>query len=157
MMDRRGRVSAGILLYRKRGDLLEVFLVHPGGPFWARKDQGAWSIAKGQYDPGEDALEAARREFREETGQEVNGPFLPLPKVKQAGGKTVTAWAARGEFDPALLRSDSFSLEWPPGSGVQQSFPEVDRGAWFDLPQARRKILTGQLPLLEALAAAIPP
>lgn len=155
MTDRRSKPSAGILLFRTREGLLQVFLVHPGGPFWTRKDDGAWSIPKGEYEPGEDALQAARREFREETGQEPSGPFLPLQAVKQAGGKMVTAWAAEGDLDPTQLRSNTFSLEWPPKSGRLQSFPEVDRGAWFELPHARRKLLAAQLPLLDALAAAV--
>lgn len=152
MTDRRCKQSAGILLFRKRAGLLQVFLVHPGGPFWTHKDDGAWSIPKGEYEPGEDALQAARREFREETGQEPRGPFLPLTPVKQAGGKLVTAWAVEGDMDPTQLRSNTFSLEWPPKSGRLQSFPEVDRGAWFELQDARRKLLVAQLPLLDALA-----
>jgi predicted NUDIX family NTP pyrophosphohydrolase len=146
--------SAGLLLYRRRGGL-EVFLVHPGGPYWARKDDGAWSIPKGEPDPGEDPLAAALRELREETGFAVDGPYLPLPPVRQAGGKLVTAFAAEADADPAALRSTTFALEWPPRSGRHIDVPEVDRGDWFDLAQARTKILRGQLPLLDHLAAAL--
>ena len=156
MKHRRSKLSAGILLFRTRAGALQVFLVHPGGPFWMRKDDGAWSIPKGECEPGEDPLQAARREFREETDQEVSGFFVPLPAVKQAGGKIVTAWAVEGDLDPTQLRSNSFTLEWPPKSGRLQSFPEVDRGAWFELQHARRKLLAAQLPLLDALAAAFP-
>lgn len=149
------RHSAGILLYRWRdgrgGRELEVFLVHPGGPFWAKRDAGAWSIPKGECGDGEDPLLAARREFLEETGYAPEGPFVELGTVRQAGGKQISAWAARGEFDPARLRSNRFTLEWPPRSGRLQEFPEIDRGAWFSLPQARERLLAGQLGLLEAL------
>jgi predicted NUDIX family NTP pyrophosphohydrolase len=131
--------------------VLEVFLVHPGGPFWARKDAGAWSLAKGEYGPSEDPLEAAKREFQEETGFPAEGEFLPLGDVRQPGGKQVTAWAFRGDFDPARLRSNRFTLEWPPRSGRWREFPEVDRGAWFTLAEARRRLHPGQRPLLETL------
>jgi len=146
--------SAGLLLYRRRADL-EVFLVHPGGPYWARRDAGAWSIPKGELDPGEDPLGAALRELAEETGFGVEGPFIPLPPVRQAGGKLVTAFGAQADLDPAALRSATFPLEWPPRSGRQIDVPEVDRGAWFGPPEARTKILRGQLPLLDHLAAAL--
>lgn len=152
MKARRSRASAGILLYRDGRAGPEVFLVHPGGPFWARKDAGAWSIPKGEYGAGEDPLEAAQREVLEETGAEVGGPFTALRPVRQAGGKVVTAWAARGDLDPAQLRSNTFSLEWPPRSGVQREFPEIDRGAWFTLEEARGRLLASQRPLLEELA-----
>ena len=130
-------------------------LVHPGGPFWSKRDQGAWSIPKGEYEAREDALRAAQREFAEETGAAVSGPFLPLTPCRQPGGKLVSAWAVEGDFDPGRLRSNRFSIEWPPRSGRMQSFPEVDRAGWFALPQARSKILRGQLPLLDELAARI--
>jgi predicted NUDIX family NTP pyrophosphohydrolase len=149
--DASRRRSAGILLFRRRARELEVFLVHPGGPFWAHRDEGAWSLPKGEYQPGEDPLLAARREFQEETGAAIDGDFLALPSVKQAGGKVVDAWAVEGDFDPEGLHSNTFDLEWPPKSGVRRSFPEVDRGAWFPIPAARHKLLTGQLPLLDAL------
>ncbi|MGC2460415.1 MAG: NUDIX domain-containing protein [Steroidobacteraceae bacterium] len=148
----RSKRSAGIVLYRKRLGILEIFLVHPGGPYWARKDNGAWSIPKGEYEQGEEALQAAQREFLEETGVAVNGPFLALAPVRQPSGKMITAWAAEGDLDPTRLRSNTFSLEWPPKSGVMQSFPEVDRGAWFSLANARSKLSPGQRPLLRDIA-----
>jgi predicted NUDIX family NTP pyrophosphohydrolase len=145
------RQSAGILLYRFRGGVLEVLLVHPGGPYWAKKDDGAWSVPKGEFSDDEEPLGAARREFAEETGSPVDGTFIPLGTVKQPGGKTVHAWAIEGDFDPAAVRSNTFTLEWPPKSGRRQEFPEVDRAAWFSIPDARKKILTGQAELLERL------
>jgi predicted NUDIX family NTP pyrophosphohydrolase len=145
------KISAGLLLYRHRGAALEVLLVHPGGPFWAKKDEGAWSIPKGEAAPGEDLLGRARREFEEETAFAVDGDFRPLTPVRQAGGKTVHAWALEGDIDAAAIRSNRFSLEWPPRSGRIQEFPEVDRGEWLTLEVARRKINQGQLPLLDEL------
>jgi len=144
--------SSGILLYRRKGAGIEVLLVHPGGPFWMKKDLGAWSIPKGEYDESEDPLEAARREFEEETGRSIQGEFIALPEVRQSSAKIVTAWAVEGDFDPAQLRSNTFSMEWPPRSGKLQEFPEVDRAEWFALEVAREKILKGQLPLLNRLA-----
>src|SRR5436309_1989670 len=123
--------SAGILLYRRRGEVLEFLLVHPGGPFWAKRDRGAWSIPKGEYAAGEDALPAAVREFEEETGMRPSGSFLPLGEIIQAGRKIVVAWAVEGDFDPAQFRSNTFTTEWPPRSGREATFPEVDRAAWF--------------------------
>jgi predicted NUDIX family NTP pyrophosphohydrolase len=149
------RTSAGLLLYRRRDGALEVFLVHPGGPFWARKDAGAWSIPKGEIDPMEKPLAAARREFTEETGFPAEGLFLPLPPITQAGGKIVRAWAVEGDVDPADLRSNTFAIEWPPRSGRQQTFPEVDRAAWFPIDVARRKINPAQAALLDELTAAV--
>jgi predicted NUDIX family NTP pyrophosphohydrolase len=144
--------SAGLLLYRERDGRLEVLLGHMGGPFWARKDEGAWSIIKGEYDEGEDAYAAARREFEEETGSPApQGRPLELGEVRQRNGKRVTAWAIEGDLDPSQVRSNTFSIEWPRGSGEQREFPEIDRAEWFDLAIARRKIVNGQLPLLEAL------
>lgn len=143
--------SAGILLYRRAGGSLEVFLVHPGGPFWAGKDEGAWSIPKGEYAEGEDPLAAARREFREETGFAVDGPFRPLAAVRQPSGKIISAWAVEGDCDPALLTSNTFSLVWPPRSGRRVEFPEVDRGGWFGLTDATAKLAKGQVPFLEEL------
>ena len=140
--------SAGLLMYRER----EVFLVHPGGPFWAKKDLGAWSIAKGEYAEGEPPLDAARREFHEETGFVAVGDFLDLGTIKQAGGKLVSAWAFAGDCDPANLVSNRFQIEWPPRSGRLMDFPEVDRGAWFSLAAARERILKSQIPFLERLA-----
>lgn len=146
--------SAGLLLYRVKDAQLEVFLVHPGGPFWAKKDHGAWSIPKGEIEPGEDALTAAIREFAEETGTTLAGDFRPLAPVRQKGGKLVLAWAIAGDIDPATIRSNSFAMEWPPRSGTRRTFPEVDRGEWFTLDEARRRINKGQVALLDALAAA---
>jgi predicted NUDIX family NTP pyrophosphohydrolase len=150
-----GKQSAGLLLYRRREGRLEVFLVHPGGPFWAKKDAGAWSIPKGEHGPEEDPLAAARREFAEETGFTAAGPFLPLTPRKQKSGKVVAAFACEGEADPAALTSNTFTLEWPPGSGNRQEFPEVDRAAWFPLAEARKKIHPGQAGFLEELARLI--
>ncbi|MEJ2217407.1 MAG: NUDIX domain-containing protein [Gemmatimonadota bacterium] len=146
------RNSAGVLLYRRRAGSLEVLLVHPGGPFWAKKDRGAWSVPKGEHDESEAPLDAARREFEEETGTRPAGDFLPLSPVRQKGGKTVRAWAVAGDMDPAGIRSNTFKMEWPPRSGRQQEFPEVDRAAWFPLDEARERILESQAPLLDELA-----
>lgn len=143
--------SAGVLLFRRRGNAVEVFLVHPGGPFWAQKDAGAWSIPKGEVAPEEDLLTRAKLEFAEETGFAVTGDLRPLAPVKQAGGKSVHAWAVEGDVDAAAIRSNSFALEWPPRSGRIREFPEVDRAAWFDVETARRKINPGQRPLIDAL------
>jgi predicted NUDIX family NTP pyrophosphohydrolase len=149
------KTSAGVLLYRQRAGGIEVFLVHPGGPFWVRKDLGAWTIPKGEIEPGEEPLAAARREFSEETGSAVNGPFQPLGSVRMRSGKVVFAWAAEGDIDAAAIHSNVFSMEWPPRSGRQQQFPEADRAAWFPLPEARRRILSAQAPLLDGLAALL--
>jgi len=145
--------SAGLLMFRRSGDGLHVLLVHPGGPFWKNKDLGAWTIPKGEHDADEEALASAAREFREETGIEPRGPFIQLTPVKQAGGKVVEAWAFEGDADATAIRSNTFSIEWPRGSGRFQDFPEVDRAEWFSLDDARRKILRGQAPLLEELAS----
>jgi predicted NUDIX family NTP pyrophosphohydrolase len=147
------KVSAGILLFRKAPAGLEVMLVHPGGPFWAKKDLGAWSIPKGLADEGEDLLEAAKREFLEETGAAVEGEFLDLGSHKQPGGKTISAWACEADFDPGSLRSNTFSLEWPPRSGRTAEFPEIDRAAWYSIEDALEKINKGQKPILAALEA----
>ena len=142
-------------MYRMRHSLqaksLEVLLVHFGGPFWAKKDLGAWSIPKGEYLAEEDPLAAARREFHEETGFPAEGEFRALGEIRQAGGKSVLAWAFRGDCDPTKLKSNNFRMEWPPGSGHQIEAPEVDRAAWFSLPAARERMLRGQLPLLDRL------
>jgi predicted NUDIX family NTP pyrophosphohydrolase len=143
--------SAGVLMFRSGSGGVEVFLVHPGGPFWARKDEGAWSIPKGEYAPGEDPLETARREFQEETGFQASGEFIPLTSLKQPSGKVISAWALEGDCDAASIRSNTFSMEWPPRSGKQQEFPEVDRAGWFTIPAAKEKILKGQAPFLEEL------
>jgi predicted NUDIX family NTP pyrophosphohydrolase len=147
--------SAGILMYRRSGGGLELLLVHPGGPFWAKKDLGAWSIPKGEYAPDESPLAVAQREFEEETGARLHGDFAPLGEVVQPGRKIVTAWAVEGNFDVASLKSNSFELEWPPRSGRKATFPEVDRAQWFGLAEARRRILQGQRPFIERLPAAL--
>ncbi len=147
------KTSAGILMYRKVDAVTEVFLVHPGGPFFINKDEGAWSIPKGEIDEGEDPLAAAKREFEEETGCRPEGPFLPLTPVKQKGGKTVLSWAAEGGCDASSIKSNTFSLEWPPKSGRLREFPEVDRAAWFSLGAARTKINPAQVVLLDELAS----
>ena len=144
--------SAGLLLYRGAGPDLEVLLVHPGGPFWARKDDGAWSIPKGEYDADEDPWQAAQREFAEEMGSAAPvGPHRELGEVRQSGGKIVTGFAVRADFDVTDIRSNTVELEWPRGSGRLLRFPEVDRAEWFPVDQARRKMLNGQLPLLDRL------
>src|SRR5687768_14217336 len=145
------RTSAGLLMYRRTSGGIEVFLVHPGGPFWAKKDAGAWSIPKGELGEGEDPLAAAKREFEEETGTRPTGEAIALAPRRQAGGKVVHAWAVRGDLDPAALKSTTVTLEWPPRSGRRQEFPEVDRAAWFTLDEAREKILKGQAPFLDDL------
>ena len=147
--------SAGLLLYRKRAGALEVFLVHPGGPFWAKKDAGAWTIPKGEIGPDEDPLAAARRETTEETGFSPDGDFIELPPVRQKAGKLVHAWAIEAECDPSQLRSNAFSMEWPPRSGKLAEFPEIDRGAWFGMEEARARLLESQHPLLDALQALV--
>jgi predicted NUDIX family NTP pyrophosphohydrolase len=147
--------SAGLLMYRRTGDSLEVLLVHPGGPFWKKKDLGAWSIPKGEYETEEEPLAAATREFREETGVEPRGPFTSLSPIAQRGGKVVHAWAFEGDVEAHAVRSNTFSLEWPRGSGRTQEFPEIDRAAWFTLEEAMRKILPAQAGLLEELASKI--
>jgi predicted NUDIX family NTP pyrophosphohydrolase len=148
--------SAGILLYRMRAGVLEVLLAHPGGPFWAKKDAGAWTIPKGEIGEDEEAQCAARREFAEETGLEVPGDLVPLTPIRQRSGKTVLAWAAAGDCDPAAIRSNTFSMEWPPRSGKRQDFAEIDRAAWFPLEEARAKILPAQAPLLDELERVVP-
>ncbi|TRW82333.1 NUDIX domain-containing protein [Mycolicibacterium sp. 018/SC-01/001] len=153
---RRAQRSAGLLLYRNGANGLEVLLGHPGGPFWARKDDGAWSIPKGEYDDGEDPWAAAQREFAEEVGTPPPaGPRIDLPPVRQSGGKIVTAFAVRGDLDPSGAVSNTFTMEWPPRSGKTAEFPELDRIAWWDLPTAREKLLTSQRPLLDALIEAL--
>ena len=143
--------SAGLLPFRDVAGVLEVFLVHPGGPFWTRRDDGAWSLVKGEHGPDEDPLAAARREFTEETGFVAEGEFLDLGSVKQVGGKIVHAWAFRSDVDPAALQSNTFPMEWPRGSGKIERFPEVDRAGWFGLDAARRKLLLAQTPFLDTL------
>ncbi|MCK9274004.1 MAG: NUDIX domain-containing protein [Syntrophales bacterium] len=147
--------SAGLIGYRVKNLKLQVFLVHPGGPFWRNKDEGAWSIPKGEYSDNEDPLEAAKREFKEETGYEVTGNLVALSPVKQAGGKKVHAWAVEGDYDADKIVSSVFVMEWPPRSGKLEKFPEVDRAQWFFLEEAKKKILKSQTPLLEDLCKKI--
>lgn len=147
--------SAGILLYRRRAGGLEVFLVHPGGPFWARRDLGAWTIPKGAPEPGESLEETARREYTEETGFPIEGELVSLGSIRQKAGKVVHAWATEGDCDAAALRSITFLVEWPRGSGRMREYPEVDRGSWFALADARERILPAQAPLLDALESVV--
>jgi predicted NUDIX family NTP pyrophosphohydrolase len=147
--------SAGILMYRRRNSTLEVLLVHPGGPYWAKKDAGAWSIPKGEFSEKEDRFSAAKREFKEETGIFPEGNFVALAPVRQPGGKVVYAWAVKGDCDAETIVSNTFSMEWPPRSGKYQEFPEVDRAGWFTMDVAKKKILKGQVSLLEELAQMI--
>lgn len=147
--------SAGILMYRHAERVPEMLLVHPGGPFWAKKDDGAWSIPKGEYAEGEDPLVAARREFAEELGTVAEGAVLDLGELVQPGRKVVRVWALEGDFDVSRLRSNVFEMQWPPGSGRKQSFPEVDRAAWFAPNDARRKILAGQREFIARLLVAM--
>ena len=147
--------SAGLLAYRQREPGVDVFLVHPGGPFWARKDAGAWSIPKGEFEPGEAPLDAARREFTEETGVVAPGSFAPLGTIRQAGGKTIHAFAVAMDFDAEKIVSNTFQMEWPPRSGRFAEFPEVDRAAWFPIEMAAEKINRGQIELLTRLRAML--
>jgi predicted NUDIX family NTP pyrophosphohydrolase len=148
-----GKRSAGILLHRRRNGDREVLLVHPGGPFWAKKDAGAWSIPKGEYQDGEDARTCALREFAEELGAPPpDGELVDLGQVRQKSGKVVTAWALAGDADADAIESNTFTMEWPPRSGKMREFPEVDRAAWFGLDEARERILPAQAPLLDRLA-----
>jgi len=145
------RLSAGLLMYRIKDGAAQVLLAHPGGPYFVNKDDGAWSIPKGEPGPDEDLFLTAQREFEEETGVKAAGPFLPLQPVKQKGGKIVHAWACEGDCDPASIRSNMFTIEWPPKSGRQKQFPEIDRAEFFDLETARRKVKSGQVGLIDEL------
>ena len=149
--------SAGLLLYRKRGEGIEVLLVHPGGPFWADRDAGSWSVPKGEVEIGEEALAVARREFEEETGHSPPaGDPIDLGEIRQASGKVVHAWAVEGDLDPARVTSNTFMMEWPPRSGRQQEFPEVDRAQWFEPDDARRRMNSAQAELVDRLLARLP-
>jgi predicted NUDIX family NTP pyrophosphohydrolase len=143
--------SAGLLMYRRRQGILEFFLVHPGGPFWSKKDTGSWSIPKGEYASGEDPLEVAKREFQEETSFKATGEFILLTSRKQPSGKIITAWAFEGDCDASAVKSNTFLTEWPPRSGRQQEFPEVDRAGWFSISVAKEKIIKGQIGFLDEL------
>jgi predicted NUDIX family NTP pyrophosphohydrolase len=142
------KTSAGILMYRRKDNALQVLLVHPGGPFWARKDLEAWGIPKGEFESNEDPLDAAKREFAEETGFSVEGDFIGLDPVKQPSGKIIYAFATEKDYDPSCFKSNTFTMEWPRGSGKTGEFPEIDKAEWFTLPEAKRKILKGQYPIL---------
>ena len=148
--------SAGVLVYRKINGKPEVLLVHPGGPFYKNKDAGTWTIPKGEFDDDEDAFDAARREFLEETGFEIKGNYIKLSPVKQKGGKWVHAWAVECDLEADKICSNTFTMEWPPKSGKKQDFPEIDKAGWFTIEQAREKILNGQIPILEELVATVP-
>ena len=146
--------SAGLLVYKRSGSGLRVLLAHPGGPYWAKKDLGAWTIPKGEFDD-EEPLAAARREFAEEIGQSITGDFVALTPCRQKSGKLIYAFAVEADIDPGEAKSNTFEIEWPPRSGRMQSFPEVDRGAWFDLVEARQRIQPGQVPILDELVAVV--
>jgi predicted NUDIX family NTP pyrophosphohydrolase len=150
-MSKAAKQSAGLLLFRRSGDEIEVFLVHPGGPYWVRKDAGSWTIPKGEFELDENPLTAARREFQEETGFETAGPFFELGSVRQKSGKVVFAWAFEGDCDPALLSSNTCEIEWPPRSKKRISIPEIDRGAWFSVPKAADFVREEQRPFLDRL------
>lgn len=149
------KVSAGLLMYRFHNSIFQVFLAHPGGPLWTKKDAGAWTIPKGLIDEKEDPFEAARREFKEETGFSADGLFIKLSPVKLKSGKVVHAWAFEQDCEPSRIRSNMFSMEWPPRSGKRQEFPEIDRADWFDITTAKEKINSGQLPLLLELCSLV--
>jgi predicted NUDIX family NTP pyrophosphohydrolase len=154
-VDKTGRTSAGLLLWRRRDGRLEVLLGHPGGPYFAKKDHGHWTVLKGEVDPGEELLSVARREFAEETGFPApDGPTVELGRIRQKSGKVVLAWALQGDLDPAAATSNTWEVEWPPRSGRMATFPEIDRVAWFDLPEARRRIKPAQAPFLDRLEDA---
>jgi len=148
------KIAAGLLLYRRRGEL-EVFLVHPGGPLWAKKDLGAWSLPKGEVIEGEDLLHAAKREFTEETGFAIDGEFRPLDPVRQSGGKVVHAWAIEADCDAAQIRSNLFTMEWPPKSGNTREFPEIDRAGWFTIAESRKRILAAQIKFIDQLVSIL--
>jgi len=143
--------SAGLLVFRRCNGRLDVLLVHPGGPFWKNKDTGAWSIPKGEFADGEEPLDVAKREFQEEIGKAIDGTFAPLKPIKQRGGKTIFAWAVEADFEVSQIKSNTFTIEWPPGSGTLSEFPEVDRAKWFDFETAMTKMNEGQRQLLEQL------
>jgi len=154
--DKSGRTSAGLLLWRRRDGRLEVLLAHQGGPFWAKKDLGHWTIPKGEVEPGEQLEAVARREFAEETGHDPPGqPFVELGEITQKSGKRVLGWAVEGDLEPSTAVSNTYEMEWPPHSGVVQAFPEIDRVEWFELDEARRKLKAAQVPFLDRLEAAL--
>ena len=146
-----GRQSAGLVMYRYRNSILEVFLVHPGGPYWAKKDDGSWSIPKGEYSDEEDLLATAKREFKEETSYDAEGEFMSLTPIKQPGGKLISAWALEGDCDASSIKSNTFQMEWPPKSGSKAEFPEVDRAEWFPITVAKKKLLRGHVGFIDEL------
>jgi predicted NUDIX family NTP pyrophosphohydrolase len=150
-----GKQSAGILLYRKLNNVLQVFLVHPGGPFWKNKDDGAWSVPKGEYEEDDDPLTAAKREFQEETGHYIDGESISLNPIKLKSGKIIHAWAVEGDIDHKNIKSNLFEMEWPPKSGKKQAFAEVDRGGWFTIDEAKIKVNAGQVGLIAELAGKL--
>lgn len=155
-VSKAGKVSAGILLFRRHGGALQLLLAHQGGPFWKTKDAGHWTIPKGEAEPGEALLDVARREFAEEVGIEVDiGDDLPLGEVTQKSGKVVVAWGVEGDLDPAIAHSNTFSMQWPPRSGQFQDFPEIDRVEWFEVSEARRRLKAAQVPFIDRLEAAL--
>jgi predicted NUDIX family NTP pyrophosphohydrolase len=157
-VDKSSRTSAGIMLWRRRDGRLEVLLAHNGGPFWAKKDLGHWTVPKGEAEPGEELEAVARREFAEETGHDLpDAPLIHLGEIRQKSGKLVTAWAVEGDLDPAAAVSNTFEMEWPPRSGRTQHFPEIDRVEWFDPGEARRRLKAAQVPFLDRLEEALPP
>jgi predicted NUDIX family NTP pyrophosphohydrolase len=147
--------SAGIILYQVQKNILKVFLVHPGGPFWANKDEGAWSIPKGEFGEEEDPLSAAKREFEEETGVKISGRFIELKPVRQKSGKLIYAWAVEGDVDATKIKSNEFEIEWPPHSGKKKSFPEIDKAGWFDMKETSKKIVAAQLELIKELETTL--
>jgi predicted NUDIX family NTP pyrophosphohydrolase len=155
-VDKSGRTSAGILLWRRRAGGVEVLLAHNGGPYWAKKDHGHWTVLKGEAEPGEELEAVARREFAEETGHDLpDGPLVHLGEIRQKSGKVVIAWAVEGDLDPSTAVSNTFEMEWPPRSGRMQEFPEIDRVEWFDPDEARRRLKAAQVPFLDRLEAAL--
>jgi predicted NUDIX family NTP pyrophosphohydrolase len=154
--DKTGRTSGGLLLWRSREGRLQVLLAHPGGPLWVKKDHGHWTIPKGEMEPGEEVLAVALREFAEETGHEApDGPLIDLGEITQKSGKRVLGWAVEGDLDPSTAVSNTFEMEWPPRSGVQRAFPEIDRVEWFELDEARRRLKAAQVPFLDRLLASL--
>ena len=147
--------SAGVLLFRRKKNQVEIFLVHPGGPFWLKKDLGAWTIPKGEIEAGEEALDVAIREFSEETGQTISGKFIPLKPVKQKGGKTITAWAVEGDADHSKIISNTFEMEWPPKTGNMKTFPEIDKAEWFSVSTAKEKINAAQIAFIDELISKL--
>jgi predicted NUDIX family NTP pyrophosphohydrolase len=157
-VSKAGRVSAGILLFRRHQGRLELLLAHPGGPYWTTRDLGHWTIPKGEAEPGEELLDVARREFAEEIGLEIEiGDDLPLGEITQKSGKIVVAWGLAGDLDPELAHSNTFTIEWPPKSGQVQVFPEIDRVAWFEASEARRRLKPAQIPFIDRLEALLRP